>query len=173
VQSGAFDKVDQIERFKSALYGPLGAVGDQYFWATIKPTAVILAVAGIAIFEPLWLKLIFLALLLILYNVPHLMVRIKGQYYGYRKGFQIYRDIFIERFDKSRRFYKILGVVFLGSCIAFISFSHVNRDGLHLLIFISSILLTYQLRIKQKSFFIIVLLPVTLALIIGILVGII
>ena len=34
-------KYEQIEKFKNAIIGPLGAIGDQLFWAVIKPASII------------------------------------------------------------------------------------------------------------------------------------
>ena len=74
---------EQIDRFKNALIGPLGAIGDQYFWAAIKPGAILTGLAGVALAPDLKIQLAFLALALLLYNLPHFYIRILGLWKGY------------------------------------------------------------------------------------------
>ena len=71
----------EIRDFKSALMGPYGAVGDSFFWGAVKPLA---SVAGViaASMGQIYAPLVFL----MIYNVPHLAMRIWGFYSGYEKG---------------------------------------------------------------------------------------
>ena len=68
---------------KNALMGPYAAIGDSFFWGSLKPFAAIFGVL-IAIQGFLAAPLIFL----FLYNPPHFWVRLKGFIEGYRKGKQ-------------------------------------------------------------------------------------
>jgi PTS system mannose-specific IID component len=43
---------ERIARLRTALTGPLGALGDQFFWAGLVPVAMALAVAGVALGYP-------------------------------------------------------------------------------------------------------------------------
>ena len=40
-----------LEKFKNALIGPLGALGDQLFWATVKPATFTIGVLGFLLVE--------------------------------------------------------------------------------------------------------------------------
>jgi PTS system mannose-specific IID component len=66
---------------KNALMGPYAAIGDPFFWGSLRPfsgiAAVCLAVKGF-ILAPL--------LFLILYNPVHLWVRVRGFITGWQQG---------------------------------------------------------------------------------------
>lgn len=70
-----------IDRLKVSLMCALGAVGDEFFWATLRPFAAVAALpaalAGLG-----WAPLI----MLVLYNVPHLAVRAWGINAGLTRG---------------------------------------------------------------------------------------
>ncbi len=70
-----------IGRFKQVMGSTLGNVGDRFFWAGLLPLA---ALAGLCAFmiDPLWGVLT----LLVVYNVPHLVVRAEGLRVGYEMG---------------------------------------------------------------------------------------
>ena len=80
--------IEQLVKFKEALIGPLGALGDQIFWVNVKPATFTLGVLGFFFIENINLRLTFLCLLAILYNVPHLYIRIVGIVRGTKKDFQ-------------------------------------------------------------------------------------
>ncbi len=70
-----------IDGLKVSLMCALGAVGDEFFWATLRPFAAVAALpAAIAGF--VWAPLIMLAL----YNVPHVAVRVWGINAGLARG---------------------------------------------------------------------------------------
>ncbi|MBC7790088.1 MAG: PTS system mannose/fructose/sorbose family transporter subunit IID [Anaerolineae bacterium] len=77
---------EQIERFRTALCGPLGSVGDRLVWAGWLPLC---SVVGLVTFtlgaEPLTTLLVFLAL----YNVGHLGLRIWGLNVGWNQGMRV------------------------------------------------------------------------------------
>jgi PTS system mannose-specific IID component len=62
---------DREAEIKEAFMGPLGALGDEYFWASLRPLAgcagVLAALAG----SPM----LGVALFLVLFNIPHFKVR--------------------------------------------------------------------------------------------------
>jgi mannose/fructose/N-acetylgalactosamine-specific phosphotransferase system component IID len=62
-----------IGTFKVGLMGSLGAIGDAYFWGALKPMASV-AGAILSLIHPF----LGIAALLILYNMPHISIRIKG-----------------------------------------------------------------------------------------------
>ena len=72
---------EAVEAFKSALMGPFAAVGDSFFWLSLRPFAGMVA-ALLAPWIGLWAVLAFLAL----YNVPHLGFRLSLFLDGYRRG---------------------------------------------------------------------------------------
>lgn len=158
---------DQIEHFKNAIIGPLGAVGDQYFWAAVKPSAILIGMLGVAVSTTLRMKMVSLVGMLLVYNIPHLYVRIRGLIHGYHQSFSIYKRLKMERFGKVRSIYLYSGAFAIG--FIFIHFFHRSMDqsvpgGV---IFVISLLLTYILK-QKKYFYLPIVLSVGLALIIGI-----
>jgi PTS system mannose-specific IID component len=70
-----------VENLKRYTMGPLAAVGDSFFWSSLRPFAAAWAVAGIAAGVH-WAPLAFL----LLYNLFHLGIRGYGIFVGYRDG---------------------------------------------------------------------------------------
>ncbi|MBI4538471.1 MAG: PTS system mannose/fructose/sorbose family transporter subunit IID [Gemmatimonadetes bacterium] len=70
-----------IERFKAAMRGPLGALGDRLVWAGWLPASLLLALVLYCVGTSGWLAaVVFLGL----YNVGHLILRL----WGFRLGLQ-------------------------------------------------------------------------------------
>jgi len=110
---------DIIERFKNALIGPLGAIGDQLIWATIKPTSILIGLIGVVFIVDLQTKIYFIFLLLIMYNIPHIYIRLFGIINGYNKGFEVSKVINAKNYEMMRDIYGILGTIALGVYIGF------------------------------------------------------
>jgi len=81
---------ERIERFRTALCGPLGALGDRLVWATFLPLC---SFAALAVFgtgaSPLVTVLTFLGL----YNAGHLGLRVWGLQAGWRKGLTVAQSL--------------------------------------------------------------------------------
>ena len=74
-------KEELVEKLKTSLSGSLAAVGDTFFWATLKPLLALLLLLTVFV-DQLW----GLALALVLYNCVHLWVMAWGFAQGYRLG---------------------------------------------------------------------------------------
>jgi len=72
---------EAVQRFKEALMFPFAAVGDSFFWLSLRPLAG--AVAALA--SP-WIGFWSVPLFLAIYDVPHLALRIGMFREGYRSG---------------------------------------------------------------------------------------
>jgi PTS system mannose-specific IID component len=76
----------QIERFRTALCGPLGSVGDRLVWAGWLPFCSLLALGAFGLgASPIAVLLIFLGL----YNVGHIGLRVWGLRVGWRHGMRV------------------------------------------------------------------------------------
>lgn len=76
----------QIERFRTALCGPLGSVGDRLVWAGWLPFCSLLALAAFGLgANAIPVLLIFL----VAYNVGHLGLRVWGLRVGWRNGMRV------------------------------------------------------------------------------------
>jgi PTS system mannose-specific IID component len=74
---------ERIERFRIALCGPLGSVGDQLVWAGWLPFCSLLSLIAFGLgARPLAVVLLFLAL----YNAGHLALRGWGLHVGWTRG---------------------------------------------------------------------------------------
>lgn len=79
-----------IERFKTALRGSLGTLGDRLIWAGWRPLCVLFALAVLLAGAAWWVGvLVFLAL----YNAGHIAVRVLGYQLGLREGLRIGEQI--------------------------------------------------------------------------------
>jgi len=81
VERGREENWDEakLQGIKQNVMGPFGALGDAFFWATLKPLA---AVAGLC--AAFWLGAVWgIIVLLVIFNLFHLPVRLWGVYLGY------------------------------------------------------------------------------------------
>lgn len=76
----------RIERFRTALCGPLGSLGDRLVWAAWLPFCSILALAAFAINAPWWVVLL---LFLGTYNAGHFALRAWGLRIGLAGGLKV------------------------------------------------------------------------------------
>ena len=78
-----------VRRFKTAVRGPLGGLGDSLVWAAWLPTVSMAALTLWWLGLPVWLVV---GLFLVVYNAGHLALRIWGFRIGLRDGRDHGRD---------------------------------------------------------------------------------
>ncbi len=105
--------VDFIQEFKCSLVGPLGAIGDSFFWASLRPTTALLALC-FALMGQVWAPILFL----VLYNMPHLYYRFKGIRDGYNLEINVIDKIKRYRFFEKTDILRDIGMIFTGYLIA-------------------------------------------------------
>ena len=143
----------QVEKLKNALIGPLGALGDQMFWGTIKPAAILLGVIAVLLTQNIYTFLYLFIFLLLLYNVPHLYIRYYGIMEGYKKGFEVYKLISLERYKKYRNFYVGLGAASLGFIISFSFFKYEVSNLFHASVFAICVAISFYIHKLKRSFY--------------------
>ncbi len=80
------EPAERIERFRTALCGPLGSLGDRLVWASFLPACSYLALLVFGLGAgPLAVVLAFL----VPYNVGHVALRVWGLRTGLREGLQV------------------------------------------------------------------------------------
>ncbi len=86
---------DDISRIKTGMMGPLAALGDTVFWASLKPALALGGVALVLTARPhmFWQDLAGVGFFLILYSLPHLGLRVGGVFWGYHRGLMIVQDL--------------------------------------------------------------------------------
>lgn len=76
----------RIERFRTALCGPLGSVGDRLVWVGLLPVCSFVALACFGLgASPLLCVLVFL----LLYNAGHVALRLWGLQMGWERGLSV------------------------------------------------------------------------------------
>ena len=76
----------QIERFRAALCGPLGSVGDRLVWAGWLPFSALLALLALGLGAgPLAVTVLFL----VVYNAGHIALRAWGLQVGWSRGLRV------------------------------------------------------------------------------------
>ncbi len=77
------ESAERVERFRTALRGPLGTVGDRLVWASWRPACLLVAIAAFGMgLGPIWSVILFLAT----YNVGHIAIRVWGFRRGWKDG---------------------------------------------------------------------------------------
>jgi PTS system mannose-specific IID component len=76
----------RIERFRTALCGPLGSVGDSLVWAAWLPFCSLVALLAVGLGAGPWATV---TLFLVLYNTGHLALRIWGLHAGLTRGMKV------------------------------------------------------------------------------------
>ena len=79
---------DKVVVFKAALMGPLAALGDGFFWLSLKPAVGALCAALVPVLHA-WAP----ALFLVLYNVVHLTLRGRLFWLGYSRGDRLIEEV--------------------------------------------------------------------------------
>ena len=156
----------QIEKFKNAIIGPLGAIGDQLFWAIIKPASIIVGFFGILVMPEIYQKLIFLIIFLILYNIPHIYIR----YFDLPSLNNKLRIMRIENFSKLKTVYSIIGGLIFSIVIGYLVHQSVQRDLVEIPMFWMSFGIAYFLRSRRRMTYLPVFIPLLIAMVIGILI---
>jgi mannose PTS system EIID component len=77
-----------VQRFKTALRGSLGSIGDRLVWSTWRPMSVLLGLVLLLSGVEWWLAV---SVFLIVYNALHLPLRVMGLEVGTTAGFEIGR----------------------------------------------------------------------------------
>lgn len=75
-----------IERFRTALGGPLGSVGDRLVWASWLPLCSLIALGAFGLGAR---PLSVIAIFLVTYNIGHLTVRAWGLRVGFKRGLRV------------------------------------------------------------------------------------
>ncbi len=114
-RASGLNPAGDIGGLKTALAGPLGALGDGFFWAGVNPLAASLAVAFLMP-GSWWAPFFFL----IFYNVWHVGVRSELLLLGFRSGGDV--SAFMRRFSFSRmaQVFKTMTLAVIGCMVGLV-----------------------------------------------------
>lgn len=106
---------DVVERFRGALAGPLGSLGDRAVWSAWRPFCALGAGGAYLLGLPaFWAVVAFVAI----YNLGHLALRWWGFRLGWRAGRDLGRQLRSSPLESAARILTPLNVVFLGAVAA-------------------------------------------------------
>ena len=109
-RDAAFDP-ETINAVKLGLMGPLAGVFDSLFWGTLKVIA-----AGVGVSLALKGNVLGPVLFLLLFNVPHLLLRYQLTFIGYRAGTRFLQDLSATNvMDKLTHGASIVGLMVVGA----------------------------------------------------------
>ncbi len=118
LKAGSFAKPEMIPVLKNRMSGPLAAVGDAYFWETLRPITGSLAVLCILAFGPgSDAALVSLVVLVLAYILPVEWIRWQGFSWGYRHGLNVVDVLKKKDFHGSMRRVRNMGALLLGMTV--------------------------------------------------------
>jgi len=159
---------DQSDVFKNALIGPLGALGDQIFWAVIKPAVFALGVAAFLIIDDINQRFYILILMFFLYNGPHFYVRYMGLRRGYEQGYGVCDALKVEHFKLIKHVYGLLGAISVGVVAGIYLSSLQVNDYLGVALFLSAILIAGYFKTSKSRTYWAMILPLLFSVLVGI-----
>lgn len=101
-----------VQGLKTSLMAPLGALGDSFFWGSLKPFSVVIAVA-LVLAGSWWAPLLFLAI----YNTGHVALRAGALLRGFRSGGDAVELMSSYRFTSRARQFKVISLAVLGGIL--------------------------------------------------------
>lgn len=100
-----------IERFRTALCGPLGSVGDRLVWAAWLPLSALIALLVFGAGGGPWATILTF---LLFYNVGHFSLRIWGINVGWREGMKVAGALGSPVFRKGPHYIALAGALVAG-----------------------------------------------------------
>ena len=106
--------VDSVNAIKAALMGPLAGIGDAFFWGTFRIIG-----AGVGAALAIDGNILGALLFVLIYNIPHFVLRIKGLEIGYSSGMQFIQTAYQQgTIEKLTAAAKIVGAAVVGAMIS-------------------------------------------------------
>lgn len=154
----------QISLFKERMAGLLGALGDELFWNRTKPVSIALGMC-----LALTIGWYALPVFLIVYNVPHFYIRLKGWRTGYQHGFGIINELSMRRFQSTMDKISITGLILAGLLVPLCAFWSLEQNfSVVVSFFLSAALVFLFIKLKFSVKFVI-LSAIGVGIIIGLL----
>jgi mannose/fructose/N-acetylgalactosamine-specific phosphotransferase system component IID len=167
--SGELQIPDMLDRLKEVLIGPLGAVGDRLFWATIKPASLIFGMFWLLLAPNTPLKVAALVATFLVYNVPHFYFRYKGLREGYDHPMDIHKYVNQKRFENLRKTYLAMFVVSLIALAIVFGYRVFQMHPALIAVFVCSSVYAFLFNKVIKNFYLVCLATFTFFLTVGIL----
>jgi mannose PTS system EIID component len=115
---------EQVVAFKAALMGPLAALGDGFFWLSLRPAMGALC-AALAPVLGAWAALLFL----VLYNAVHLTLRARLFRMGLRLGDRLVEQVAHAHLPQWGARLRTVGAASAGAAVAYLASSLGSNQG--------------------------------------------
>jgi mannose PTS system EIID component len=119
------EPADSAEHFKSSLMGPLAALGDGFFWLSLRPAAGALCAALYPLLG-VWCAVLFL----VLYNAVHFTARARFFQLGYRSGDALVTSLSRAQIPRWGERLRAVAATCAGALAAYLSVTFASRTGL-------------------------------------------
>lgn len=124
------EKEEEISALKVGMMGPVAAMGDNLFWATIRPYCGLIAVTlvlsnAFQIKGEYWVIPLFF---LVVYNIAHVGIRLMGFLQGYRQSDQVVLALRKYGFQQAIRGLRLASILLLGVLIVFVNLSILEKE---------------------------------------------
>jgi mannose PTS system EIID component len=116
-----------IDRFKSALRGSLGSLGDRMVWAGLRPCCLLLALALLLLGASWWLSLL---VFLLVYNVAHIALRWWSLSTGWSAGRKVGERLRESNLERYHEGFEIAGAFMLGLILPLVTVGALTGDRL-------------------------------------------
>lgn len=129
-------KEEEISALKVGMMGPIAAMGDNLFWATIRPYCGLIAITLVLshAFQVKGQYWIIPLLFLVVFNVAHLGIRLTAFVQGYRQSDQVVLLLRKYGFQETIRGLKLASILLLGVLIVFVNLAELDKEvGLFIL----------------------------------------
>jgi len=110
----ASESPEVVDRFKSAVRGSLGSLGDRLIWAGFRPVCVLLALSALMLGASWFLVT---GGFLVLYNTGHVATRVWALRFGLRHGKRLGEQLRTVPVERVQHVMQSLGAFLLGTCL--------------------------------------------------------
>lgn len=123
-------KEEEISALKVGMMGPIAAMGDNLFWATVRPYCGLIAVTLVLshAFQIKGQYWVVPLLFLLVYNIAHVGMRFMGFRQGYRQGDQVVLALRQYGFQGAIRGLRLASILLLGVLIVFVNLSVLEKE---------------------------------------------
>lgn len=108
------ERPDVIARFKAAVRGSLGTLGDRLVWAGWRPVCALFALLLAALGAPWWLVV---PAFLLIYNAGHVALRWWAFEFGFRHGKHVGEELRKTPVQKTQRTLDFVGALLVGALL--------------------------------------------------------
>ncbi len=135
---------DVVARFKAAVRGSLGTLGDRLVWAGWRPVCALLALLLVALGAVWW---VVVAAFLLIYNAGHFALRFWSFRFGFRHGKHVGEELRKTPVQKTQHTLDAAGAFLIGILLP-LSIAHPALPGLGGAFFLAALVVAALLGIR-------------------------